>query len=90
MVTQDYDTDLLKAFVIKGNEALLKCEIPSFVADFVAVVNWIDNEGNEYFPSETAMGTLYSQFSKKGTHKATADKKFSFESLTESTLKKGQ
>ena len=43
----------------------------------MAVVNWIDNEGNEYFPSETAMGTLYSQFSKKGTHKAIADKEFS-------------
>ena len=24
----------------------------------MAVVNWIDNEGNEYFPSEAAMGTL--------------------------------
>ena len=49
MVTQDYDTDLLKAFVINGNEALLKCEIPSFVADFVTVESWIDNERNEYF-----------------------------------------
>ena len=49
MVTQDYDTDLLKAFVIVGNEALLKCEIPSFVADFVTVESWIDNNRNEYF-----------------------------------------
>ena len=49
MVTQPYETDLLKAFVINGNDALLKCEIPSFVADFVSVDSWKDNEGNEYF-----------------------------------------
>ena len=51
MVTQDYDTDLLKAFVIHGNDALLKCEIPSFVADFVSVESWIDNQHNQYFIS---------------------------------------
>ena len=49
VVTQDYDMDLLKAFVINGNDALLKCEIPSFVADFVTIDSWIDNERNEYF-----------------------------------------
>ena len=27
----------------------MKCEIPSFVADFVTVNNWIDNTGSEYF-----------------------------------------
>ena len=32
-----------------GNSALLKCEIPSFVADFVTLDSWTDNQGNEYF-----------------------------------------
>ena len=59
VVTQSYISGAHEVYVIVGNSALVKCEIPSFVADFVAVVNWIDNEGNEYFPSETAMGTLY-------------------------------
>ena len=27
----------------------MKCEIPSFVADFVTVNSWIDNTGSEYF-----------------------------------------
>ena len=62
VVTQSYISGAHEVYVIVGNSALVKCEIPSFVADFVAVVNWIDNEGNEYFPSETALGTLYSQF----------------------------
>lgn len=36
---------------MRGNSAILKCSIPSFVADFVHVVGWIDEEGHEYFPS---------------------------------------
>ena len=36
-------------YVIIGNSALFKCEIPSFVTDFVSVVNWSDQEGNDYF-----------------------------------------
>ena len=35
--------------MIIGNAALMKCEIPSFVADFVTVNSWIDNTGSEYF-----------------------------------------
>jgi hypothetical protein len=34
-----------------GNEALFKCKLPSFVADFVSVVNWIDSDSNSVFPS---------------------------------------
>ena len=32
--------------MIIGNDAIIKCSVPSFVADFVAVVAWIDSEGN--------------------------------------------
>lgn len=32
-------------FVLRGNTAILKCLVPSFVADFVHVVSWsMDNE----------------------------------------------
>ena len=31
--------------VMLGNEILLKCNIPSFVADFVVVDGWVDSEG---------------------------------------------
>lgn len=33
-------------YVIRGNSAVLKCSIPSFVADFVRVDSWIDEQGN--------------------------------------------
>ena len=52
VVSQPYSTDAHKVYVIIGNSALVKCEIPSFVSDFVAVVSWVDNENNEYFPSQ--------------------------------------
>ena len=48
-VTQDYRTDAQIVYVIVGNSALLKCEIPSFVADFVTLESWVDSLGNEYF-----------------------------------------
>ena len=49
VVTQEYETDAHKVYVIVGNSALIKCEIPSFVADFVSVYSWTDNNNNEYF-----------------------------------------
>lgn len=53
MVNQFYDAEIIKEYVIRGNTAVLKCSIPSFVADFVYVESWIDEEGTVY----TASGT---------------------------------
>lgn len=46
MVNQFYEAEIMTEYVIKGNAAVLKCSIPSFVADFVRVESWIDEEGN--------------------------------------------
>ena len=48
-VNQEYETDAEKEYVIIGNSVLMKCKIPSFVADFVSVESWKDNFDNEYF-----------------------------------------
>lgn len=47
---------MTKEYVIRGNAAILKCTIPSFVADFVHVISWLDNSGNEL---KTTDGTDY-------------------------------
>lgn len=52
VVSQFYDTDVNKAYVIRGNAAILKCEIPSFVADFVTVVSWHTDQDETFYPSE--------------------------------------
>ncbi|XP_073812159.1 Down syndrome cell adhesion molecule 1 isoform X32 [Musca autumnalis] len=50
VVAQYYDTDVNKAYVIRGNAAVLKCEIPSFVADFVSVVSWHTDQDEDFMP----------------------------------------
>lgn len=47
VVTQFYITEAENEYVIKGNSAVMKCKIPSFVADFVFIEAWIDGDGNE-------------------------------------------
>ncbi|XP_037817729.1 Down syndrome cell adhesion molecule-like protein Dscam2, partial [Lucilia sericata] len=47
VVSQFYITEAENEYVIKGNAAVLKCKIPSFVADFVQIEAWIDEEGVE-------------------------------------------
>lgn len=49
VVTQEYVTDALNSYIMVGNTALVKCEIPSFVTDFVKVESWIDERGVEFF-----------------------------------------
>ena len=52
VVNQYYNPGILdQEYVMRGNAAILKCSIPSFVADFVYVVAWIDSDGDEYVPS---------------------------------------
>ncbi|KAF0295698.1 Down syndrome cell adhesion molecule-like protein Dscam2 [Amphibalanus amphitrite] len=51
-VSQPFETDSNKAYVIVGNSGVLRCEVPSFVADFVSVQSWVDSDGATYFPSE--------------------------------------
>lgn len=59
VVSQFYDTDVNKAYVIRGNAAILKCEIPSFVADFVSVVSWHTDQEDETFYPANDYGLFY-------------------------------
>lgn len=53
VVNQYYDPNLMPTeYVMRGNAAILKCSIPSFVADFVHVVAWVDEEGVEVVASD--------------------------------------
>lgn len=37
----------MEEYVLRGNAAILKCHIPSFVSEYVTVVSWIISEGEE-------------------------------------------
>ena len=45
MVHQFYNIRSFPEDVILGNDAIMKCSIPSFVSDFVSVQDWEDSEG---------------------------------------------
>ncbi|XP_036333495.1 Down syndrome cell adhesion molecule-like protein Dscam2 isoform X3 [Rhagoletis pomonella] len=48
VVHQFYQTRVIDEFVLRGNSATLKCLVPSFVADFINVESWVDEEGVEF------------------------------------------
>ena len=52
VVHQYYQSEVNNEYVIRGNSAILKCSIPSFVAEFVQVVGWQDDQGNSFNPDE--------------------------------------
>lgn len=59
VVSQFYITEAENEYVIKGNSAVMKCKIPSFVADFVQIEAWVDEEGVELWRNNStqAYGT---------------------------------
>lgn len=61
MVHQFYQTRVIDEFVLRGNSAILKCLVPSFVADFINVESWVDEEGVEYMRAQgdEAMGNFF-------------------------------
>ena len=48
VVLYNFDVDVFKENVVMGNDALMKCQIPSLVADLVSVYSWQDSQGNEF------------------------------------------
>ena len=60
VVHQPYDVYVDTEHVIVGNDGLLKCRIPSFVADQIFVAGWSDNLENSFMPETN-------EFSPKGS-----------------------
>lgn len=49
VVSQFYEAQVYDEYVIKGNPAVMKCNIPSFVSDHVEIIEWLDSNGGQYF-----------------------------------------
>ncbi|XP_022815097.1 Down syndrome cell adhesion molecule-like protein Dscam2 isoform X15 [Spodoptera litura] len=46
VVSQAYTVNLMEENVLRGNSAIVKCHIPSFVTEYVTVSSWIISEGD--------------------------------------------
>ena len=59
VVKQSYVAHVNPEYVIAGNAIVVKCEIPSFVSDFVRVTNWIEETtgGNFYYNENLGANT---------------------------------
>lgn len=62
VVTQPYNPEILTEYVIRGNSAILKCSIPSYIAEFVTVEAWIREDGEVYLPEDPAVGQGITRF----------------------------
>ncbi|KAL4703793.1 hypothetical protein ACJJTC_011593, partial [Scirpophaga incertulas] len=62
VVQQQYESEVNNEYVIRGNSAIVKCSIPSFVADFVTVVSWHDEEGNAFTLNGSKEGDVVNQY----------------------------
>lgn len=47
VVPQSYSVNVMDEHVLRGNAAIVKCHIPSFVIDFVFVSAWILDDSGE-------------------------------------------
>lgn len=66
VVIQSYEAEADNEYVIRGNSAVMTCEIPSYVAEFVFVDLWTDSDGGTYYPgNKEETGTIQNYFSRQ-------------------------
>lgn len=53
VVNQPYDGRVIDEYILRGNSAVLKCLVPSFVADFIEMVGWEISDGQVFIASGT-------------------------------------
>ncbi|XP_025268076.1 Down syndrome cell adhesion molecule-like protein Dscam2 isoform X16 [Camponotus floridanus] len=59
VVAQYFEVQVYDQFAIRGNAAIFKCQVPSFVADHVDVMGWIDSNGGSYVADEQSYDGKY-------------------------------
>lgn len=67
VVSQFYQTEVNNEHVIRGNSAIIKCVIPSFVADFVSVASWVTDDGQTFVPQHKGYGNFFSHLYRQST-----------------------
>ncbi|KAJ8667920.1 hypothetical protein QAD02_009583, partial [Eretmocerus hayati] len=56
-VSQYFEVQVYDVFAIRGNAAIFKCQVPSFVGDYVIVAEWISSNGESFtFDSQSYDG----------------------------------
>jgi hypothetical protein len=56
VVRQQYEVHVYDAFVTSGNTAVLRCQVPSSVADYVMVTSWLQDGAINIYPNTDTGG----------------------------------
>lgn len=59
VVDQFYQSRVNDEFVLRGNSATIKCILPSFVADFVHVLDWETDKGETFTLNDNLYGNSH-------------------------------
>ncbi|XP_052129244.1 cell adhesion molecule Dscam2-like isoform X4 [Frankliniella occidentalis] len=60
VVLQDYVVQVFyNKNVVRGNTAILKCTIPSFVRDYITVISWLKDDSFNIYPSPKGEGKYH-------------------------------
>ncbi|XP_055315262.1 cell adhesion molecule Dscam2 isoform X3 [Sitodiplosis mosellana] len=62
VVNQKYKVQVHDEYVMSGNTALLKCQVPSYMNEFVMVTAWVQDNGMHLYPN-TDIGGKYNVLS---------------------------
>lgn len=58
VVKQYFEAQVYDVFVMRGNTAIFKCNLPSFVSDHVDLLEWISTENTTYKHGEDEQGAM--------------------------------
>lgn len=53
---QSYQLRVNDEFVLKGNTAVLKCIVPSFMGDFLEIIEWVSESGESFVNNRSEKG----------------------------------
>lgn len=56
VVEQSYQLRVTDEFVLKGNTAVLKCIVPSFIGDFLEIIEWVSDSGESFTVNQIDKG----------------------------------
>lgn len=59
VVEQSYQLRVNDEFVLKGNTAVLKCIVPSFMGDFLEIIEWLSESGESFIINHFDKGLCY-------------------------------
>ncbi|KAL1428795.1 hypothetical protein MTO96_002516 [Rhipicephalus appendiculatus] len=81
VVRQKYAAEVYDEFVISGNTAVMRCQVPGYVTDYVTVTSWIEEpSGNVIKPGINSGASKYHMFPEGELYVREVDKSFSYRS----------